>query len=521
MLDSDFFITDQLIFFYSAILLIIIALFTFHYKSPKLSVIILILGSFLLGLFFASLDPFLNYWDEQIHALVAKNMIENPLKPTLYLNPILEYNYETWDRNHIWLHKQPLFLWQIALSIKIFGTNVFAVRLPSIIMHSIIVFFIYRIGSITVSKKTGFYAGFLFCFSYYLLDLIVGGKICDHNDIAFIFYVSASFWAWFEYTKNNSLKYVIFIGIFAGCAVLNKWLSGLIVFGGWGIVLLTNKENILKLKNYFHIIVSLTIAIIVFLPWQLYILRKFPIESRYEYAYNSRHFFETLEGHKGSWNYHFKALEFLYFENNITPYIIIILLLFLFFKLDKKSHKIMIFLSIIISYTIFTIAKTKLESFGLIVSVFIFIAFANVISEFELFFNKKTNKNISFYLTLLLLISFCYFTLNTNKIEVEHSLKYPEKSWYRKFRFTEMQFIKALPEIVENKDVILFNVQELSFPSIMFFTNFENVYDFIPSEEELKKLRKQNISFVIFKKYDKNIPEYVYKMKAKIIEHNY
>jgi 4-amino-4-deoxy-L-arabinose transferase-like glycosyltransferase len=83
----------------------------------------------------ANLDHFLILWDEQYHALVAKNMLKNPFKPTLYPVELLDYDYRNWSANYIWLHKQPLFLWQIALSLKIFGTTELAVRLPSILLH--------------------------------------------------------------------------------------------------------------------------------------------------------------------------------------------------------------------------------------------------------------------------------------------------------------------------------------------------------------------------------------------------
>jgi len=42
------------------------------------------MGALGVRIFAAMLDPFLNTWDEQFHALVAKNMMANPFKPMLY-----------------------------------------------------------------------------------------------------------------------------------------------------------------------------------------------------------------------------------------------------------------------------------------------------------------------------------------------------------------------------------------------------------------------------------------------------
>ena len=47
----------------------------------------------------------LHEWDERFHALVAKNLIADPLKPTLYRSPAVAYDYRDWTSNHVWLHQ--------------------------------------------------------------------------------------------------------------------------------------------------------------------------------------------------------------------------------------------------------------------------------------------------------------------------------------------------------------------------------------------------------------------------------
>ena len=85
----------------------------------------------------------------------------------LIAEPHIKYSYKIWLGNHIWLHKQPWFLWQIALFFKLFGVNVFVLRLPSMLMFSGLLLLIYRIGSIVNSKSTGFYAALLFAGSHF------------------------------------------------------------------------------------------------------------------------------------------------------------------------------------------------------------------------------------------------------------------------------------------------------------------------------------------------------------------
>ena len=101
----------------------------------KAALFLLVLCGLVLRIYVAS-DHYLHDWDERYHALVAKNLIQHPLKPTLYDNPLLEYDYRNWSGNHIWLHKQPLPLWFIAFSLWLIGINEMAVRLPSIILST-------------------------------------------------------------------------------------------------------------------------------------------------------------------------------------------------------------------------------------------------------------------------------------------------------------------------------------------------------------------------------------------------
>ena len=49
----------------------------------------------------ASWQYSLNPWDERFHALVAKNLIADPLKPTLYRSPAVAFDYRDWASNHV------------------------------------------------------------------------------------------------------------------------------------------------------------------------------------------------------------------------------------------------------------------------------------------------------------------------------------------------------------------------------------------------------------------------------------
>lgn len=73
-------------------------------------------------------------------------MMSKPLAPMLRTEPVLDYNYKDWSNNHIWLHKQPLFLWQMAISMKIFGVNEFGLRFPSAFLCACLTLLLFRMG---------------------------------------------------------------------------------------------------------------------------------------------------------------------------------------------------------------------------------------------------------------------------------------------------------------------------------------------------------------------------------------
>ena len=89
----------------------------------------------------------LHAWDERFHALVAKRMLDDPLKPALYPADHADADSSQWETAHVWLHKPPLALWSIAASYALFGVNELALRVPSIVWGVAAVGLTYLIGS--------------------------------------------------------------------------------------------------------------------------------------------------------------------------------------------------------------------------------------------------------------------------------------------------------------------------------------------------------------------------------------
>lgn len=289
--------------------------FYFNKNKHQTGMALLLLSAFLLRILMITLDPYLHEWDERYHALVAKHMIEMPFEPMLFAKHIMAFNPNDWAYTHIWVHKQPLFLWQMAISMKIFGVNTFGLRLPSALLGTIMVWLTYDICRKWIEdKQVAFIAAFLSAFAHYTLELISGAISLDHNDLAFVFYMTCCFWAFTRYVHSDfKMKWALLIGVFAGLSILNKWLVGLLIFGGWVVYLFSSSYR-LDYKKYVHLGVSIVVACIVFIPWQIYIRHAFPVESAIAFEYNRKHLSDDL-GHPGNGFFHFKFLRTAY--NNV------------------------------------------------------------------------------------------------------------------------------------------------------------------------------------------------------------
>ena len=463
-------------------------------EYKKVLYLIVILG-LILRLFVAS-DLFLHEWDERYHALVAKNIIKHPFVPTLYDNPVLNYNYKNWQRNHIWLHKPPVSLWLLALSMKIFGINEIALRLPSIILSTIATFFIFFIGRSVFNEKVGILACFFWAINGVLIVLAGGTTASDHVDIIFIFFIALGIFLSFYYLNKRSVFVLLSVGAVTGLAVLTKWLTGLLIIPILFILLLSED----KFKNaVLKSLVAFFVALIIFLPWQIYIHKAFPQEAAWEDSYNNRHIFEALEGHSGSVFFHLVRMP-RYFGG-----LIYIPIIFFFYQLKKrKSDLKMLAVSVwfILPYLFFSLIATKMRVYVMISSPAVFLILAYfcwyLIDNLNLFKHKKL---IIALITLLVLLPLSY------SLERMKPFKNYDKNpdWAKELR--------ALNNRIEDKNSVLFNVK---WPiDAMFYTPF-TAYSFVPAQRQIRRIHEKGYKVVILKD-DSRLPDYIKNDKSVII----
>lgn len=363
------------------ILIILVILCNFHNVfnslknlSKQIYIWPILLQSVLIQIYL-SLFPYLHNWDERYHALVAKNMANDWSVPTLISNPLEGVDVFQWTLANIWLHKQPLTFWIIGSFIWFFGDSVWVVRLPSIILTSCAIWCTFKIGQYLFDKRIGFIAAFLHASNGKIFETAAGKITTDHVDTIFIVLVEFSVLSAILCYRNPNILRASLTGILCGMAVLTKWLTGLLGLPLLFYLILVSQKSLSKAITL-TCLAGLT-SIVIFSPWQLYIIEYYPLLAEAEYTYNRRHFTEVIEGHSGGY--------FFYLNNFCKVFgetIIILLVWVIGSKInDKKIEIIFLTLWIFIPLLFFSVAKTKLSGYMMISYPAIFILLALGINE--------------------------------------------------------------------------------------------------------------------------------------------
>jgi len=508
-IDTHF--TEQDVYFLAfGGILILLSIGSFTAQKNKLSLILLILGAFTLRLWMAFIDPFLNQWDEEFHALVARNMVDNFWQPMLYSKPLLRVSIDTWVANHIWLHKPPLFLWQMALSIKLFGANYWSIRIPSVILTTALVPAIYRMGFLLKNKQVGFLSSLFYACSCLMINVVSGGINTDQNDVVFMCYVVLSFWTFVEYTFSEKRIHIIFTGIFVAAAILVKWLPGLIVFSAWFFWIIFSKNKRSQFSYWLHLFYAGLIAVLIPAAWFISAYLKWPEEFAVTMDLYSKHINDDL-AHPGVWYYHFQ-----YYYDNFGWLVIALFFIGFIISIIGKKYKniwISIWISILITFLFYTCVLTRMPLMCLIVMPLTFLFVGLSAEKILNQFNKLPNK-LGAFLSFIAISIFSFTLLNYGEIERMHSFR--DENIYRESRMHNQKvLIETSNQLKRSKVDVLLNCGYLGNGIVnMYYTDLI-AYDKIPDEEEFNTLRKNKIKAAIFD--DGNLPEFILKNDSILI----
>jgi 4-amino-4-deoxy-L-arabinose transferase-like glycosyltransferase len=420
---------------------------------------------------YCALDGRLHDWDERYHALVAKNMVEQPFKPMLYKNPILPYDYKDWSGNHIWLHKQPLALWLMSKSISIFGLNVVAVRLVSIIFSSLLILIIFGIAKELFSKSVGTISAFLFTVNGFVLEIGSGRASTDHVDLTFLFFITLAAWFCILGSKRHSFIFSFFVGFAIGLAVLTKWLPALVIIPIWVLLNFHYKRSFTFILQTLCII-SAMIFIISF-PWQYYILQTFPIEAQYEFEYNTRHLSEVLGTDHSYFLYNLQHLRIKFGEYLYLPMVVLCVFLFKKWSSSYNFKLLTLWTWIFIPIIFFSFVKTKMPGYILFTVPALYILSAYVF----VYFRRKLYNNLYFRSVAFILL----FVL-------------PLRYTFERIKPFENNFLNKYNENYDANTIVFndpYNIET------MFFTDCISSYPYVPDQNVIDSLRNTGVKIVI------------------------
>ena len=153
-------------------------------------------------------------WDEINFAESAREMIVTGDYLTVRIN-FLPF----WE-------KPPLFIWLQVLSMRLFGINEFAARLPNAICGTVTLMILFNIGRKLYNEKFGLvwvmiYAGSILPFLYFKSGII---------DPWFNLFIFLGIHQFIQYSQKKSVLYVILSATFIGLGILTKGPVALLIF---------------------------------------------------------------------------------------------------------------------------------------------------------------------------------------------------------------------------------------------------------------------------------------------------
>jgi 4-amino-4-deoxy-L-arabinose transferase len=460
--------------------------FLFNSK-PKYWLLFAFISSILIKLSYAYALPYLGLWDEQYHAVVAKNMMEDPFNPRLFLESPVFTNPDNWTYYTTWIHKQPFFLWCISLSYKFFGVNVIALRVPSILISSSLVYPLYMISIKSLNKLCGLITVTLYVFNPYFNNMHNGSTPTDHNDIFFVSLICWSVYLGYLYIKTKQVKYLFLTSLICGLAVLTKWLVGLLPLSFVWIYILSNIE-ITPVKKFMLILTSITFTGLVFIPWQIHCYNKYNDLFITIMQHNASHISEVVEGHEGDFLHHLRMVELFIGYNWVFLIVLIITGLYLY-----KDHilKLNLTLIIMVVHLFFGFVKTKMDNFTLILLPFYLTTIGYLCSLIIKKIEKRLAINglITFTTSLLLII----ISFNPSKIEKLLAIPSEKYSLEAEKNFNYHKQI-ALGIDCAKKNIVL-NCKPYSHPVILLYSN-ACAYNFVPDSLTLNKLKTEGYHLI-------------------------
>jgi dolichyl-phosphate-mannose-protein mannosyltransferase len=427
----------------------------------------------------------LHPWDERLHAVVAKHLVDHPLKPTLYERPVLPVNPRDWNENHVWLHKPPLTMWLMAMSMWTFGVSAIAMRLPSILLSTSGVVLVFLTGRRLFGERVGLLAAGFQAVNGLLVGLASGRRVCDHVDTVLIACVQTGA-AIVLATPLKEKRWLLTgtAGVAMGAGLLAKSAPALLV----GVVALTmwmDRRSLgesLKRLGLFSVVALLTAA-----PWMLYANSRFPAEAAAGADSIVKHMTTVLDGAGGPWWTYLKEMPHYFGE---LVYLPVVWFVWRLVRGPAPRTELALLVWFVTPYVVFSIMPTKLPAFIAIGAPALFVIQAAFWCHVRDGLRRAPARSgqaarIAGFALLAVL------TLLPARLLLE-----PQGPFERRDRWpASSKQLMTLDADLRLPDAVIFNMPRAL--EAMFYSRY-TAYSRMPHPNEVEELRRRSIPIVIF-----------------------
>lgn len=289
-------------------------------------------------------------WDEANFAECAREMIisKNWLRVQIDFQPFWE--------------KPPLFIWLQAISMKLFGINEFAARLPNACIGIATLCTLFYVGKKVTSERTGWWWVGIYLASW-LPHLYFKSGIIDPTFNYFIFLSFYQLWL-LSNDDNHKIRNATLSGVFLGLATLTKGPVAILIALLSFAVYIVIKRGIENYKIKHLIILAASCALVTFLWFGIDIILNGWWFTKTFITYQIRLLTTQDAGHGGPFYYHFIILLIGCFPASI----------FLFqagkksrLQTEKRSEKdfnVWMWILLLVTLILFSIVKTKIVHYS-------------------------------------------------------------------------------------------------------------------------------------------------------------
>lgn len=313
--------------------------------------------------------PSLAEWDESYHALVAKNVLKHPLKPTLIDNPVLPFGAipqsPAWAGSHVWFHKGTLPAWLGAAGMAV-APGTIGYRGMSLALMTGSLLLLFLIGRRLFSSRAGAIAALLFAVNPYFTGLVRGVSLSDMVDSTLLFFVLAGFLAMIAAVESGRRLQAALAGAATGLAFLSKYYLALLVPAAAVVLVLVNPvaRRVLLRPEPVSFFVGGLLAVVG--PWVAYFYARFPVDFATDVLYYVEHLGRDVENWSAPWDrFVFDYLPNAARDAFVPGLFAVVVLRLLPGRRERLSADVM--LAWLLAATIpHTIATTKVWSYGVL-----------------------------------------------------------------------------------------------------------------------------------------------------------